>query len=74
MEICTRQAIVDVCVIDYKIRFVRQEIIQHQLLVLHEQPRFLLSSTESRIYRATYTYKDGAGMGDSVCFLLFLAI
>ena len=42
VEIRTRQAIVDVCVIDYKIRFVRQEIIQHQLLVLHGTTPFLV--------------------------------
>ena len=42
VEICTRQSIVDVCVIDYKIRFVRQKIIQHQLLVLHGAAPFLV--------------------------------
>ena len=42
VEIRTRQAVVDICVIDYKIRFIRQIIIQHQLLVLHGTAPFLV--------------------------------
>ena len=42
VEIRPRQAVVDICVIDYKIRFIRQIIIQYQLLILHGTAAFLV--------------------------------
>ncbi len=76
VEVCTCRSIVDIGIIDNEIRFVRKEkSFSTSFLVFHtEQPRFLLSSTERRIWSATCTYKDGAGMGANLCFLLFLAI
>ena len=74
VEVCARRPIVDISIIDNEIRLVRKEIIQHQLLVFYGTAPLLLSSTERRIYSATCTYKDGAGMGANLCFLLFLAI
>ena len=43
VEVCTRRSIVDIGIIDNEIRFVRKEIIQHQLLVFHRTaPLFVI--------------------------------
>lgn len=74
VKVRTGQSVVNIGVIYYKFRLIRQEIIQHQLLIFYGTSTLLLSSTDRRIYNATEICNVGSGTAMTGFFLLFLAI